>query len=204
MSDELSILDFSVNRAIRYHAKLRRFNGAVHRTLTVVILTAGTTAFADLLSAVEPTSDQAFALWATLVVALASIFEFVVGFAERARLHHDLYRRFSDLSAALACTPMTTDSRAICELKARRLAIEVDEPTPNNVLNVICHNEEVEARGLDSSNIRRIYWFQRLFCYVADLPPNHFPPVKKKNSVLAQDVSRAIWQQSDTPNSVAK
>lgn len=194
MSDDLSILDFSVNRAIRYHAKLRRFYGAVHRTLTVVILTAGTTAFADLLSTMEQTNGQTFAFWATMVVALASILEFVVGFAERARLHHDLYRRFSDLSAALACAPVTIDERVVCELKARRLAIEVDEPTPNNVLNVICHNEEVEARGLDSRNIRRIYWFQRLFCYIADFPPNHFPPVKKKNSVLAQDVSREIWQ----------
>lgn len=200
MHPDLLQLDFAVHTAIRYHAKMRRFFGSIYRIITMLILVGGTAVFADLAASLGDSAGRRVALVASAVVAFVGILEVTVGFSERARIHNDLYRRFSDLLVAIMRTPANATESEIRDLRARHLQIGVDEPTPNNVLSVICHNEEVESRGLDLKYLHRVFWFQRLFAYVIDIPPNNFPSLeehKKENAVLPQMVTREIVFRSD-------
>ena len=50
-----------------------------------------------------------------------------------------------------------------------RLDIEIEEPPPLRILDLICHNELCRAMGYDESHQVKIKWYQRILCQIVDL-----------------------------------
>lgn len=100
---------------------------------------------------------------AALILAIASVLDLTLSLPERARDHGRLYERFSDLAVRSShVDPIDIDPATVRALRAERLIIEADEPVAINALNILCHNEEAEARGYGDNLRYRIGRFQRI------------------------------------------
>lgn len=166
---DLIALDFGVHKSIRYHAKRRAFFDVTHRVAMLVAVISGSAAFFALVGDRTQVGQIA-----ALVVAIATALDLVFALPENAREHDKLAERFSDLAGELAVAESgLVDGRAIAVLKAKRLAIEKGEPTALDALNVICHNEEAEARGYGRDHIYRVGWGQKVFAQVITFPWFH-------------------------------
>jgi len=134
--------------------------------MTLVTITS-TAAFVALIGE----SNTEIAKWSALVVAVAAAMDITFGFPDLARLHDDLFRRFTDLATEMSkvADPTEEDTR---RFRAERLMIEKNEPTTISVLEVQCANEECDARGLKGRRTIRIYqWPLR---HILTLPPDRF------------------------------
>lgn len=169
-SAEFLRLDFSVAVSARYHAKRRGWFDALARWPSVAGIVAGSAAFAAIVGGM-PTA----AALASLVIAAFSGLNVAFGFGERSRKHDELFRRFNALAVEIAEAEAPTGAQ-IRKWKGAKLRIEAEEPTVKDVLNVICHNEEAEARGYQDDHVHVVRWWQRLFAQVVSLPPSSFQP----------------------------
>lgn len=170
IKDRLFEEEFTVHKSLRYHAKRRSFFDALHRTAQAVTAISASAAFADIIS----TSPGWIATVGAFVLAVSSAADLVVGFSSRARQHDGLYQQFSDLAEEISMLDQVT-SEAAREFKAKRLRIEKDETSSIDAINVLCHNEECEARGLEGK--ARVGFFKRVFANFFTFPPNQFPPL---------------------------
>lgn len=169
VSSELIALDFGVHKSIRYHVKRRAFFDVMHRVAMLIAVIGGSAAFFALIG--EKTEVGQIA---ALTVAIATALDLVFAFPENAREHDKLAERFSDLAVELALAQSgAVDGRRLAELKGKRLALERGEPTALDALNVICHNEEAEARGYDRDQIYRVGWGQKIFAQLITFPWFH-------------------------------
>lgn len=180
LEDRLYLLDFSIQRSIRYHHRRRAFFdrcATVSDTLAVIFGSA--TIFALL----NQVSDILTAVFAA-TVTVSSAVNLVVGSSRMARQHHDLARRFIDIEKQMA----TTDPAGEDDYRrwvALRLTVETDEPPALRVLDTICHNDVIRAMGLDPAHLIPIQpWQRRLAQFVDfrdhemaqvvyDTPPKH-------------------------------
>jgi hypothetical protein len=166
VSGDLIALEFGVHKSLRYHAKRRSFFDNLHRTATAFTAISASAAFFALIGDRTRVSEAA-----AIIVVFFSTIDFIFAFPEKAREHDRLYERFSDLAAKLARLNKRQLSEAeIDELRAERLMLEKGEPSSLDALNVICHNEEAEARGYGSSDRYKIGGFQRLVAPFITLP----------------------------------
>ena len=127
------------------------------------------------------------AMGLALALAFGTALDLVFGFSPMARRHDDLYRRFSDLAADIT-TSSSPSEEEIRRWRERRLLIEKDEPTQIDALNVRCHNEEAEARGLGKEDTYYIRWYQVALSQLFTLPPYNFPPLASPNYREEPDV----------------
>ena len=160
-------LDFAVAKSIRYHAKMRRFFDRLHQISVAISALTASAAVATLTVA---GGDHRLALWLSAGVALVTTLDLVIGFSERARTYDGLLRRFSDLRVRLVRNPAPSAAE-MRAFMADRLEIEKDEPLERAVLNLICNNEELVARGFPRENEARVSWWRRQCAYLIDLPP---------------------------------
>lgn len=167
-------LTFGVGKSLRYQAKRRAFFEALHRGALALSAISASAAFTAIVG-----NEGDIAKWLALGIAVVAGLDAVIGFAERARVHDDLYRRFADLAAMIA-EPENPTREQVRRWHVERLKIEKDEPTPLGALNVRCHNEEAEARGFGDDVKCRVMWHQVLFSQFFTLPPFGFPPISKK------------------------
>ena len=65
----------------------------------------------------------------------------------------DLARDFTALERDMVRAGEQIDPEELNEFTARRLEIEMREPPLLKVLNIVCHNEEIIARGLSVSTV---------------------------------------------------
>ena len=173
MSDDLYKIDFAIGKSLRYHAKRRSFFDFIHRGSQAVSALAGSAAFVSLVGGQSPE----LAKIAAALLAAVSALNLVIGFSERARQYDGLYKRFSDLAVEIAeCTQPTEE--LVRKWKAARLRIEKDEPTPLSALNVICHNEEAEARGLGIEYQYKIGILKSTFRHLFTFPPDRYESIK--------------------------
>jgi hypothetical protein len=118
--------------------------------------------------------SQALATALNTLVALTLSFDLVLDFARRARIHDDLRREFCELLAEME-QQVITNEEEYRRLSSKRLKIQVREPSPIEVLNVVCANEELEGRGFDYRyRVTRVqYFFRHFFSWSA----RNFPKV---------------------------
>lgn len=167
MPPALYSLDFTVHVSLRYHARRRAFFDAAHRISIALVAVGGSAGFVAILG-----DETTLAKFVTAFLAVVATLDLVIGYSERARDYDSLYRRFSDLAVSIAGVTDPSEDQ-IREWTSERMRIEKDEPTSIDVLNVICHNEEAEARGQSESKFK-VRWWQRPMCHLVTLPPNHY------------------------------
>ena len=143
LSAALFGIDFDVAKSIRYHAYRRYFFEQWDRLNKIVMIISG----AAVVVAVVGKSGPLTAFFA-IVVAVLSAVDLVVGFDQNARRHDSLYRRFCELQQEIAVIRDPT-AAPVADLRRKRLAIEIDEPTILDLLERRCCREEAIARGTD-------------------------------------------------------
>lgn len=173
-------LEFAVARSLRYHSKRRAFFERCNQVSRAVVVVSGAgSAFAafaydSMLRNEQQANVHAHSLsWflcLSIVVATAAGLDLIFEFSRRAMTYDHLYRCFADLSVDIARADKSEQS--FRELYVRRLLLEKDEPTPLDVLNVVCSNEELQARGFAKG--RKIHWWQNAFKQFFSLPPFDF------------------------------
>ena len=180
-SDEIAIekhnLLFGVRRSIRYHTARRKFFDRCHKITTAISLIFGSAAIFTVLS----NSGEIYTIAAAAFVSIVAAIDLVVGNTDKARLHHDLAKRFIGLEKEMVSVREPTDDD-LNLWTATRLGIESEEPPVKRVLDAMMHNELLRAMDYDkeSGQYVRIGRFQRLFAQLFDLQ-QHI--LRKKESV---------------------
>ena len=154
MSVSLESLDFSLNKAIRYFSKRRRYFDLLHRISKTLVLAGGSSSFTALVA-----DFSEIAVYATLIIAIVGLVDYIFDFSGQSRLYDNLYRRTVNLTSRIY-NLSKSDTESVCNLVAERYLIFADCPAINRVLDVICHNEEAIARGYDKDELYKISKFQ--------------------------------------------
>lgn len=145
--EEYRRLLFDVRRSARYSEYRRRHYDRLHAFLRSTALISG--------SATVTATAGAFGRWAVGCLAAAGAFAGAIDLtlkpSEQARQQQELRRRFFELEQSMLTEPINRES--IRKWWALRRAIEMDEPPVLRVLSAICHNEQVEADGLDTGAV---------------------------------------------------
>lgn len=141
IKDEVWALDFDISKSLRYHAYRRSFWEQFDYWTKIVSAVSGT---AVLVSALSAAPQYIAAL--SLVVAISSTADIVLGFGNRAKLHDKLYRDFALLGIRLE-ESVLPDEAELKFIRRRRREIEMEEPTVIGWLERRCSAEECAARG---------------------------------------------------------
>ena len=193
-SDEIKIekhnLLFGVRRSIRYHNARRKFFDRCHKITTAISLVFGSAAIFTVLS----NAGELYTIAAAAFVSVVAAIDLVVGNADKARLHHDLAKRFIALEKEIVSEREPTADDLIL-WTATRLEIESEEPPVKRVLDVMMHNELLRAMDYDqdSSQYVRIETFQRLFAQLFDLR-QHTLRKQKSSKVLAGADAKVVLE----------
>lgn len=167
---------FSVRRSSRYHTHRRKFFDKLGVWSDFLIIVSGGTVV-GCVSSGEPDYKK----WAIIFGAVTSVigsFDLVIGFAGRARDHHDLCREFSQLEREMMSANEERTAENLAKFTNRRLEIEEEEPPLLHVLNAYCHNELVQAMGLSKEHRANVQWWQSIFKQWCDLFPHSLQPKK--------------------------
>jgi hypothetical protein len=150
---------FSIERARRYHTKMRSFYEWCHNLARVAMALSGTASFFVVLA-----KDLDIAKWLTGIVAAGASIDSVFRFERKARLHDQLAQEFTALAARIA----EWDAIPANLKKARsgRLKIEAREPPVRRLIDLQAQNEEARGRGISPEDLVPLSWLQRVFGYV--------------------------------------
>lgn len=167
----LHYLSFGLAVSLRYHAKRWRWFEGLHNLAAATSILSATAAFATVISEYGDVGK-----WIAINLAAVTALDLVMGFGRRATTHSELYQRFSALAAEIARAP-SISAADVRNWTADRLLLEASEPPSLGTLNVICHNEEVEARGLGDEHLRRLNILDRCLAQVGSLPRIRYRPL---------------------------
>jgi hypothetical protein len=135
--------DFGIHKSLRYHAKRRSFFDGSHRLCMAINAIAGGGAAASAVS-----HNPMLAGKSAILVGIASAVDVSFGLSAMARKHDQLYQQFGKLAADMAKVDVDhLTNEIVRDFRSRRLTIESKEAGSLEALNVLCHNEEVDARG---------------------------------------------------------
>ena len=154
---------FSVRRSRRYHMHRQAFFGRFNSTFTFLTTLSGSATFASVLA-----ESALWSAWFAAVTAIVAAMSFAGQTSTRHALHGDLARGFTALERDMMRAGEQIDVTELNEFTARRLEIEMKEPPLLRVLNIMCHNEEIMARGLSAKPLP-VKWWQRGMAAFLDL-----------------------------------
>ncbi len=169
-------VSYRLRLSIRYHQRRTRFFDLWDKWIKVLVVLAGTSAFATL--TIEA-ADASIAKWISAVIAVMGILSLVFAFSEKARTHANLARRYSELEAELAA--MRTPRKGnLVDIDRRIRLIEADEPPTLGALVVLCQNEIALQEGHDGQ-ITPLRWYHRILAHFVDFPaPSRAKLIPKK------------------------
>lgn len=156
---------FGVQRSIRYHNRRRRFFDRFDMSVNATSLMLGSATVYGVLSSAE---NEKIALIAACLVSIVSAINLIIGSARQARLHSDLSKRFIRLEKKIIKVPTPKDEE-IYFWTELRLDIETEEPPVLHVLDMICHNELLRAKGYSKEHFANIACYQRWFAQIMDV-----------------------------------
>ena len=156
-------LRFAARRSRRYHMRRERYFAKFHFLFGFLTTVAGSATFATILA------DLAVGAWLAGLTAFFGAIELVGQPYSRAIKHRELTQAFTRLEQEMHLPETDVTEARLHDLERKRLEIEVQEPPVLQVLNLICHNEEVLAGGYGSEHFRKIRWYQRVIASLFDL-----------------------------------
>jgi hypothetical protein len=104
-------------------------------------------------------------------ISAAQAVDMVVGSVTRARVHHDLVRRFTLVERRMIQHEPSAESYATA--MAERLDIEAEEPPTKQVLDIMCHNDMIRAEDRDEAHLVEVGLAQRCLSQFFDLRAHH-------------------------------
>lgn len=168
VTDKASLADrwhdmlFGVRRSIRYHKRRRGFFDRLDQCSSMLSVIFGSAAIYGIL---KSTNTEDLALISSGLVTVLAAVNLVVGSSRRAREHDDFARRFIALEKRMLGAE---SEQVLHEVSEARLSIEAEEPPVMQVLNCLCHNEQMRAMGYKKEELAQIGPLQRLFAHFFD------------------------------------
>lgn len=140
IEDALDAVRFRIAFSIRYHERRSRWYDWWDRAAKAIALVGGAATVAQVIGPGEPQ------LWVAAAITISSALSLVFGYADKARVHFDLKRRYCALEARIIEAGDATPE-AVRRHEAEISLIEADEPPTLAALVQICQNEVAQARG---------------------------------------------------------
>lgn len=163
-------IDFRVHVSMRYHQARRAWWSNLNRLSSVAAALAGSTAIISVFG------NSSLAAWLAAGSGGFAALNAAWGFPERAQEHADLYRGFSEIGARMAKERAPSED-ATGAYAAEIMLLEASEPPTIQSLNVFCHNQECEARGLPIETQYELgFWNHLLKSWFTVV--DHFPSKK--------------------------
>lgn len=159
---------FAVRRSRRYHMRREQFFARFHHLFAFLTAVGASAAFAAVLA------DLPVAAWLAGPVAFLGVTALASAPSSKALEHNELTRAFTRLERKMRVPEPQITEAALAALERRRLELEVREPPTLQVLNLICHNEEVLAGGYGREHFFELRWYQRLLASLFDLRSGTF------------------------------
>ena len=162
---ELDLLLTDVRRSVRYHMYRRRHYEGRHRLVSSISTISGSAIVAVLWTKAPIPSFIPIVI--AIVVTIISVWDLASQTVSMARLHSDLARKFIELEQKLmvmiphlgtSSYDMASSVFDMPKAQAERLMIESEEPPIYRLLDVICHNETIDAYGRNRGDMYRIPW----------------------------------------------
>ncbi len=168
VSQEHHKLLFGIRRSVRYHDRRRGFYEQFHQIVLFFGLLLGSATIG--LFAGESGSDWPLSvkLLPAVIVTILSAVDLVVRSSQKAWLHADLCRKFTELEIRLQSKDALDSEALITEITQERLRIEATEPPNLRVLDTLCHNELLRAMGYVSDQQVRVNFMQRWLAHFFD------------------------------------
>jgi hypothetical protein len=141
---------------VRYHMHMQSFYARFGKFVTAFSLVMSSAAFATIYQ-----SDNGIAKWLACAVALAQILELVIDSKAKTTLHASLRQKYLQLELELSGRDFIYDYEEK-SLKAKRIAIEVEEPPLIQALGDRCHNELSKVYDLGEDKMVKMPWYQSL------------------------------------------
>lgn len=160
---------FGIRRSIRYHSRRQGFFRNCHTLVMLIALLFGTTAVVTFLTEIAASWPLWVKLSPAVLVSIFTALDLVIRFNDKAWLHADFVRRFTDLEIQLQRPNQTLDSDIIDSITEKRLELEVHEPPVLRVLDTLCHNELLRAMGYEKTMQIKVGFFQRILAQFFDV-----------------------------------
>lgn len=164
--DKKNEIVFKIEKSIRYHCSRKRFFIYLHNWTTFLATISGTATFAAVLAQ----TPQAIQLILASMTAIFSMADLIISSPAKAREYDDIARRFFALEKRMLQLK-GTDLNDLTQIEIDILDIESDEPPILRTLNAICHNEAIQALGLNQNAMVPVGCFQRICRHIWDLRP---------------------------------
>ncbi len=158
-------LTWGVQRSIRYHRHREQWLDRVNGWCAFATVVFGTGGVVSLLTDIHPVLPMA----AAAITAVAGVLLLTFGVGARARLHSELAHDFTLLERDMVHAGENVPAHELRRFQARRLDIESREPPTLQVLNTMCHDELVNAYGIDASHRGEPRWYQRWLANIVDV-----------------------------------
>lgn len=149
-------VDFRIHVSMRYHQARRAWYSNLNRLSSVAAALAGSTALISVFG------SSSLAAWLAAASGGFAALNAAWGFPDRAQEHADLYRGFAEIAARMA-KERGPSEEATKAYHAEVLLLEASEPPTIQSLNVFCHNQECEARGLPVETQYELGFWNRMF-----------------------------------------
>ena len=149
--DQAHVLDFHVDRSMRYHQRMRGHYDTWNRAVLFVAILFG---------AGSPFAEVPAYLGTAAAVIVA--FNLVWEPSHRARDHESLFQRFSELTALIRSSEPTDEN--LRSWRKQREDIQRSERPLFCALEADCHNEACRALG-QTQELVKITWWQRRTMY---------------------------------------
>lgn len=167
---EIDDLTYQVEKSLRYHHRMRGWYDLANRAILFVIIAVGA---GPIIDPPDPFHPALFAVGASMVAALNLVWQP----SHRARDHHLLHGRFSDLLIEVRKQKanVVKEERldVLGDWQGRRIVIEKDEPPIFYALEADCDNEMRRALDRTSKMVHISLW-HRVTKYILRHNPNQF------------------------------
>lgn len=194
LQDRQYELLYDIRRSIRYHRKRRRHFERWTAISQVSSLLLGAATVGTLIKEVST--------WAPIVLAATvttiSVISVVGRLADKARLHAELARSFSELKRRIV-GQITWSAQDVANWKEEILRIEEDEPPIKQVLNCMADNDERRKMGVAPELFADIDPLQRFFAQFFDLWPGRIQLRTMKTEAKKQKSATITSQRSEAP-----
>lgn len=168
-SNSHSDLLFGIRRSVRYHSRRQGFFEALNNTISFALVVLGSGA----VYSVAQDHDRLTVAVGLSVAALSSG-RLIFKLGERAARHSRFVSDFTRLEKRLA---FDESKEAVRRVTEGRLELEAAEPPVKRALDVLCHNELVQAMGIKEGNQYEVPWKLRLLSHLCNFASHDFKQV---------------------------
>jgi hypothetical protein len=177
IDDKIYELHFDALRNAIYHTARKGFLDRLNRSLSFIVVLAGTTAVGDFAARLGASGVFGDIKFYAAVAALAGTAQLVFDFGGAAQKHEFLQREYYDLIAKISETNKPTEAD-VARWDAELHRTYAEETPPMRALDSIAYNAAKESLNPFKGSRIRVRWYHVLFAQLWQFNDSEFPWIK--------------------------